>query len=308
MILAAGEALVDFLPATLACGGTGFRAVPGGAALNLARAVAGLGADMGAGAALFCPLSDDAWGGILRDAAAGVDLSLCPVVARPTTLAFVTLRDGQPGFAFHDEGSAMRGLTVADLPDLPAAVRAVVVGGVSLAADPCGAAFAALAAREAGRRAVVLDANIRPACIADPAAHRGRLRRMMAGAALVKLSDEDAGWLYGPGTPGDWAAAALADGAGMVAVTLGAGGAMLMTLGAAVARAAPAVTVADTVGAGDAFLAALLDGLLRRGGIAPAAMAAALAEGVAAGALACTRPGAQAPGRAAVLALAAQLS
>jgi fructokinase len=307
MILSAGEALIDFLPAALADGGTGFRAVPGGAALNLARAVAGLGA----GAALFCPLSDDAWGGMLRDAAAGVDLSLCPVVARPTTLAFVTLRDGQPGFAFHDEGSAMRGLTVADLPDLPAAVQAVVLGGISLAPDPCGAAFAALAANEAGRRAVVLDANIRPACIADPAAHRARLRRIMAGAALVKLSDEDAGWLYGPGTPEGWAAAALADGAGMVAVTRGAGGAMLMSRGAAVARAAPAVTVADTVGAGDAFLAALLDGLMRRGGVAgadPGAMAAALAEGVAAGALACTRPGAQAPGRAAVLALAAQLS
>jgi fructokinase len=307
MILAAGEALVDMLPALLADGTAGFRAVPGGAALNLARAVAGLGT----AAALFCPLSTDPWGGMLRAAAAGVDLALCPEVDRPTTLAVVTLRDGQPAFAFHDEGSAMRGLTAADLPALPEAVRAVVVGGVSLVPDPCGAAFAALAAREAGcvsgRRAVVLDANIRPACIRDADAHRARLRRIMAGAALVKLSDEDAAWLYGPGSPEGWAAAARADGAGMVAVTLGAGGAVLVAPGATVVQAAPAVTLADTVGAGDAFLAALLDGLLRRGG-ATEALAAALAEGVAAGALACTRPGAQAPGRDAVLRLAAQLS
>jgi fructokinase len=150
---------------------------------------------------LFCPLSTDPWGALLRAAAAGVDLSPCPVTDRPTTLAFVMLRDGQPVFAFHDEGSALRGLTPADLPVLPAAVRALVVGGVNLVADPCGAALAHLAAREAGRRAVVVDADIRPACIPDPAAHRARLRRLFAGAALLTLSDEDARWLYGPGTP-----------------------------------------------------------------------------------------------------------
>jgi fructokinase len=312
VILAAGEAIVDLVPAALAEGGTGFRVVPGGAALNLARAVAALGARAG----LCCPLSTDPWGVMLREAAraAGVDVTLCPVVARPTTLAVVTLADGLPAYAFHDEGSAMRGLTLADLPALPAGVQALVVGGISLVPEPCGTAFAAFAAAAAGRAVVAVDANVRPAFLRDGAALRARLRGLFGGADVVKLSDEDAAWLYGPGGPGDWAAAALADGAGLVLLTRGAAGALAATPAAQAGRAAPAVAVADTVGAGDAFLAAALDGFARRGALRPGGpaalprdlLAAVLAEAVAAGSLACTRPGAQPPARAAVLALAAQ--
>lgn len=310
MILAAGEAIVDLVPAVLADGGTGYRAVPGGAALNLARAVAALGMPAG----LMCPLSSDPWGKLLRAAAgaAGVDLSLCPATGRPTTLAVVAEGAGGPSFTFHDEGSAMRGLAPADLPVLPAAVRAVVAGGISLVPEPCGTAFAAFLAQARGRAATVLDANIRPALIADAAAHRARLFALMAGADVVKLSDEDARWLWGTGTPEDWAAAARARGAGLVLVTRGAEGAVAVGDAGAVTVPAPAVTVADTVGAGDAFLAAGLVGLDAAGALAPAAprrldqaaLAKVLRMATAAGALACTRAGAFAPDRAAVVALA----
>jgi ribokinase len=84
---------------------------------------------------------------------------------------------------------------------------------------------------------------------------------------------------------------ALLDGlrrARRVALTLGAGGAVLYDDGAEVARAAaPQVEVVDTVGAGDAFCAALAVSLLEgreRG--------AALARACVAGAIAVTRAGA----------------
>lgn len=314
MILAAGEAIVDFLPVAAADGRAAFVPVPGGAALNLARAVAA----QGGRAALFCPLSSDPWGGMLREAAraGGVDAALCPATARPTTLAFVTVAGGQPAFAFHDAGSAMRGLTAADLPaPLPAGLRAVAIGGISLVPDPCGPAFAALARRAAGRAAVVLDANVRPAFVADPRSHRARLRALLPRADIVKLSDEDAVWLFGPGPPEGWAAAALAAGARVAVITRGAAGALAATAaGHRAALPAPPVAVADTVGAGDAFLAAFLLSLDRAGLLGPglepgpAALAAALAEGIAAGALACTVAGAGAPARAAVAALAARVA
>ncbi|KCZ91383.1 ribokinase [Hyphomonas jannaschiana] len=75
----------------------------------------------------------------------------------------------------------------------------------------------------------------------------------------------------------------------LVAVSLGAEGAVLYKDGKEIARAAPPkVQVVDTVGAGDTFTAALTVALIE--GKSPDD---ALAFAVTAGALACTRPGAQ---------------
>ncbi|MEZ6000229.1 ribokinase [Hyphomonas sp.] len=75
----------------------------------------------------------------------------------------------------------------------------------------------------------------------------------------------------------------------LVAVSLGAEGAVLYKQGQEIARAAPPkVRVVDTVGAGDTFTAALTVALIE--GKSPQE---ALAFAVTAGALACTRPGAQ---------------
>ena len=75
----------------------------------------------------------------------------------------------------------------------------------------------------------------------------------------------------------------------LVAVSLGAEGAVLYKDGQEIARAAPPkVQVVDTVGAGDTFTAALTVALIE--GKSPDD---ALAFAVTAGALACTRPGAQ---------------
>lgn len=72
-------------------------------------------------------------------------------------------------------------------------------------------------------------------------------------------------------------------------ITRGAGGALYTSPEGVHARAAPRVQAVDTVGAGDAFTGALAAALDRG-----ADMDRAISEGLAAGALACTRPGAQA--------------
>jgi ribokinase len=76
---------------------------------------------------------------------------------------------------------------------------------------------------------------------------------------------------------------------GLVAVTMGAEGAVLLEGGRRVAEATPpTVTPVDGTGAGDAFVAALVLGLLQR-----RSRADALTRACAAGALAASRPGAQ---------------
>lgn len=89
-----------------------------------------------------------------------------------------------------------------------------------------------------------------------------------------------------------------------VVVTLGAEGAFALGPGGPVQWQSPHVPVVDTTGAGDALVGALAAALDRS-----APLEQALREGVAAGALACTREGAQSalPDRAAIVALAAQV-
>lgn len=102
---------------------------------------------------------------------------------------------------------------------------------------------------------------------------------LLARASLLSVNETEAAF-YGD---------ALHAYGALVAISLGAEGAALMRDGKAVAREAPPqVQVVDTVGAGDTFTAALtvalIEGMPERD---------ALRFAVTAGALACTRPGAQ---------------
>lgn len=296
MILCCGEALIDMVPE----GGL-FRPLPGGSVYNSAVALGRLGAATG----YLWPISRDPFGaqllGPLEEA--GVDTSLCPRVDRPTTLAFVTLTDGEARYDFYDEGTAGRMFAPADLPALPPQVQALLVGGISLVPEPCGAAVEALVMREAGRLPVFLDPNIRPFFIPDPEAHRARLTRLMRKAAIVKLSADDLAWLW-PGRPHDECAEeVLGMGPWLVLVTTGAGGARALHVSGSLAVPARKVAVADTIGAGDSFNAGVLAGLAeaqalshpRLAGLHEATLWAVVAMGVRAATVTVSRPGANPP-------------
>jgi len=301
MILCCGEALIDMLPARTAAGEEAFVPRPGGSVFNTAVALGRLGAPAG----LFAGLSTDLFGPRLAAAAgaAGVDLSLSPRSSRPTTLAFVAFEGGEARYHFLDEGSAGRMLDPAALPALPAQVTALFLGGISLAAEPCGSAFEALARREAPRRVIMLDPNIRPALVAGGPAHRARLARLVALADIVKLSLDDLAWLEGAGEAPAQARALLGRGPRLVLLTQGAGGAAAYWPGGVAHAPAPAVAVVDTVGAGDTFNAGVLAALHAAGALDRAALAdpreavlrRALGLGVRAAALSVTRPGADPP-------------
>ena len=276
MILCCGEALIDMLPAETRDGAPAFLPTPGGAVFNSAVALARLGTPAG----LLTGLSEDLFGQRLAAAleAAGVDTRLAIRSARPTTLAFVQVVDGQPRYAFFDESSAGRMVDAQDLPALPETVEALLFGGISLASEPCGSAYEALM-RHAGPRATLLDPNIRPGLIGHEAAYRMRLDRMIALADVVKLSDEDLRWLLGDGDPAEQARGLLARGPKLVLLTRGAGGATAFTARHEVSAPAQRVKVVDTVGAGDVFNAGLLTALREAGALTKPALAD-LGEGI----------------------------
>lgn len=297
MILCCGEALIDMLPVP-AGAGTAFVPHAGGAVFNTAIALGRLGARTG----FFSGLSADFFGDLLREklAEARVDSSPSVTAARPCTLAFVRLVEGQATYAFYDEGTAGRLLSEADLPQIEA--EALFFGGISLVSEPCGSAYEALMRREAGRRVTMIDPNIRPSFVRDPLAYRARLARMLALADIVKLSVEDLDWLAGGDREG-FLQRLIDGGTALVLVTDGARGATALTARLRLNEAARRVAVVDTVGAGDTFNAGVLAslqaaGLLTRSALAmigEAPLRAALALGSAAAAVTVGRAGANPP-------------
>ncbi|MFQ6551627.1 carbohydrate kinase family protein [Aestuariibius insulae] len=261
MILCCGEALIDMLPRETAEGAPAFAPHAGGAVFNTAIALGRLGAET----AFFSGISTDFFGDMLKEslAASNVETSTVAFSDRPTTLAFVRLAQGQASYAFYDEGTAGRYLSVEDLPLTSA--NALFFGGISLATDPCGAAYEALMLREASRAVTMIDPNIRPGFISDEAAYRARIGRMIEAADIVKVSDEDLRWLEGNGTLPDLARSLLKKGPRLVAVTQGADGVAGYTSNHDVWVEATKVDVVDTVGAGDTFNAGLLASLDRSG-------------------------------------------
>ncbi len=303
MILCCGEALIDMLPRKTEGGEAAFAPYPGGAVFNTAIALARLGQPTG----MFTGLANDLFGDRLAAVltANGVAHDMAARSDRPTTLAFVTLTDGQASYAFYDENTAGRMLAAADLPTSLDGVEALFFGGISLAVEPCAAAYEALCLQDPARRLIMIDPNIRPGFITDPDRYRARLARMLAVADVVKLSDEDLHWLEGDGAIPDLATKLLDEGPKLLLITQGAKGVTAYWPGGSLTVPAQMVEVVDTVGAGDTFNAGFLAGLaeagqLTKSGVAdvdPAVITAALELGVAAAAVTVTRAGANPPRR-----------
>jgi len=304
MILVCGEALVDLF----AEAGTGAevpaRIVAGGSPFNVAIGLARLGIEVG----FLGGISRDGFGTLLADLLAreGVDDRYLVRTDRLTTISVVTTgRDGHPSYAFHGEGAADRSLTAADLPAaLPDTVRALTFGSYTMAVEPVGSAFAALAERECGRRVISVDPNLRPTAIGDMSGWHRAAERFYRAVTIVKASDEDIRIAWdGQLTLAEAASHWLDLGARLVVVTQGEQGATAFSAAGQVSAPGHRVTVRDTVGAGDTFHAALLARLahtdrLSREAIAALdreALADLLAYAAAAAAITVTRRGADLP-------------
>jgi fructokinase len=299
VIVIGGEALVDLVDDHGSP-----RPVAGGGPFNTAIAFGRLEITVG----FLGAISRDAYGQMLADrlVRAGVDMSLVRWSDAPTPHAVVHRQhDGKNEYTFQLSGTSLLDMSPEDMPVLPEEAWAVYVGTLALAVDPPATAYEALVDREAGRRQIIFDPNVRPAIFGDAAAYRRRFERLAGVADLVKLSEDDAAWIY-PGLSVDEVLDVILDfGPRVVAVTRGENGAVAGSAYGAVQVAGIPIIVADTVGAGDSFGAALIVALVENGAFGPEAtrvpdetvLARAVSYAVAASALTCTRTGAVPPTR-----------
>lgn len=265
MIICSGDALIDMLPARLADGAEVFLPVPGGAVFNTAIALGRLGEETG----FFSGLSTDMFGQRLASHLenSGVSTAYCVRSPHPTTLAFVTFKDGTAHYHFVDENTAGRMLGIEALPSLPDTVQAVHFGGISLIPEPCGSTFEELMRRMSETAVISLDPNIRPGFVVDEPVYRERLRRMIGMSDIIKVSDEDLAWLAPGGEFKRVASNWIESGASVVALTQGDKGARAITQSIDLTVPAMRAKVVDTVGAGDSFNAGFLASLRLSGAL-----------------------------------------
>ncbi len=301
MFAAIGEILVDFTPLVESGETVGFRMSPGGSPFNVAIGLARMGVQV----AFAGKVSTDLFGRFLVAALEreGIGPRFLSRSSAPSTLAFVSLTDGEPAYAFYGEGAADTDLRPDDLPGDIDDVAILHFGSISLLRAPTSDTVVGLVERLRGQTLLSCDPNIRPGLISDPAAYRRLLERAFRAADIVKLSRRDLEWLM-PGTSPKAAAETILEmGPALVVITLGANGCYAATPTVKTGAAALSVRVVDTVGAGDAFTAGLLYRLVEQGytprtalkNVPPAALRTALEFATAAAGLTCTRVGADPP-------------
>ena len=211
--------------------------------------------------------------------------------------------EGDAEYAFVDDGSAGRMLSETDIPNLPATVTTLHFGSISLIPKPGGATFETMAVRNAGKRLISLDPNIRPGLIRDRDAYLRRFEALVGCADILKLSDADLAWLAPEADAGTLAHEWTDRGVGLVVLTRGREGSIAFTAGDKVTCKPRQVRVADTIGAGDTFMAGMLAYLENAGvqtpegvaGMDRNALTAALDFATGAAAITVSRSGANPP-------------
>lgn len=270
-----GEALTDFIAdvagvTLVEC--PGFRKAPGGAPANVAVGLVRLGVD----AAFLGKVGDDPFGRFLEQTFAGAGVVTRFMRFDPdhrTGLAFVSLKaDGDRDFVFFRNPSADMLYTPEEIPDEAlAGCRVYHFGSISLIQDPSRAATldALRRAREQGAL-ISYDPNLRAPLWPDLDSARREILAALPLADVVKVSDEEAELLYGPGSLESHAEWLLQAGPRLAVITRGPHGSYLATRSGATARVDGfAVDVVDTTGAGDGFVAGLISGLLTTGAAEP---------------------------------------
>lgn len=302
MLIACGDALIDFVPTRNADGREAVMPAVGGSCLNVAIGMARLGAPTG----FVGGISTDLFGRMIADhaAASHVDLSLAARSDHQTTLAFVRIVAGESHYAFYDAETATRNWTYRRGSIPFDTVEAVHVGSTTLVNDQGAAETKALIVDAQSSSTISFDPNCRANLVKDKPAYLARMAEFAGSADLIKMSDVDFAYLFGDERYEQRARALLGQGASLVVITRGNNGATAWHAGAgAIEVTAPKVEVADTIGAGDSFQAALLFALHKQGRLARPRLKdigadelrRALFFAANCAGLTCTRPGADPP-------------
>lgn len=283
-VLVVGEALVDIVVSP-----RGTVEYPGGSPANVAYGLGRLGVDT----ALLTSMGDDHHAAAIEQHLRGAGVHLLPGSKGRGGTATATAILASDGSARYDFDIGW------DLPRIaPAALPKILhTGSIATFLAPGAAVVRELLEQSHDRCVVTYDPNIRPALLGSQFEAKSIFEELVPLTEVVKLSDEDAKWLYPRLSLEDISKRILDLGAGLVVVTMGAEGSLLTTAGTRVFVPSIKSAVVDTIGAGDSYMSALIYGLLMRGadGLAPSVLESLGRMASKAAAITVRRPGAHPP-------------
>jgi len=262
---------------------------PGGSPANVAYGLGLLGVTTG----LLTAIAPDARGKSIENHLHRAGVTLLPGSKSLTRTATATATLGPDGSAAYDFDIRWQ-LPTATPASFP---KILHTGSIATFLNPGASAVKTLLEQAHKHCTITYDPNIRPSLLGSHAEAKAIFEEIGALTDVVKLSDEDARWLYPAKTPEETAEHILRLGAGLAVITKGAAGSQFTSPSASITIPAVKATVADTIGAGDSYMAALILGLLTRGteGFAPTVMEQLGRTAAAAAAITVQRAGANPP-------------
>lgn len=278
-VTALGEVLIDFTPYGVSEAGMAlFEQNPGGAPANVLAAVSNLGQKP----AFIGKVGDDMHGALLKDTLDRIGVDTSGMVVDPnyfTTLAFVSLKNGERSFSFARKPGADTQLTSAEINlDVVRNTKIFHCGSLSLTDEPArSATFFAVKEAKAAGAVISYDPNYRPLLWKSEEEAVEHMRSMIPYADIMKISDEETALLSGKSDPKEAAEVLLEQGVACVIVTLGKDGALLKTKQIEVQVKGKDRKPVDTTGAGDSFWGGILSRLALNN-VKPADLTEAQAE------------------------------
>ena len=268
-VVALGELLIDFAP--VSTDGEGYptlKANPGGAPANFLAALNACGVST----ALLGKVGEDAFGDLLVATLERAGISTRGIVRDGevfTTLAFVTLdADGDRAFSFARKPGADTCLRPEEADrELIREAKVFHFGTLSLTDDPARSTTReCVAFAKAAGKLISFDPNLRPPLWKSMEDARAEMLWGLSVADVVKISDDEAQFLFGL-SPEDSAAHILRSfGCSLVFVTCGAEGCVFANpMASGRVPALAGVKCVDTTGAGDIFGGSAMAKLLATG-------------------------------------------
>jgi fructokinase len=265
MILACGEALIDFISQKDKGGNILYEPCPGGSPFNTAVAIGRIGVPVG----FMGRLSSDMFGDLLMDYISRnkIDSSFVFRSDEPSTLSFVKKKDDNTSeYAFYARGSATWNMVKNDIPSgLSQNIKCFQFGSISMTMQPFADTIEDFITREKDNIVISFDPNIRPGMIDSHEEYLKKFQQWGRCCTIIKMSDEDLEWLYPGYSISDGLEKILSLGPALAVITCGEKGAVARNNNIEIAVPIHELPMVDTVGAGDTFHGALLAWFYRQG-------------------------------------------
>jgi fructokinase len=261
-ILTIGEAIMDIVESE-----TGSIGHPGGSPTNIAMGLARLGEDTW----LMTELGDDENGRTIRRHVEASGVKVVPASVGEHRTSTSRVHVDATGVANYDFDLQWK---LPEAMNLPAA-DILHTGSIGAFVEPGGSAVVDYLTTQRERAIITFDPNIRPSVFGTYEETLARFGALCRISSIVKLSDEDAQWLYPALSLDETIGEVLRLGPALVVITKGPGGAILATAARRLSVPGASVAVVDTIGAGDSFMSALLSRVARLldGGVPMASIA-----------------------------------